>query len=154
MSINFVSPITGGAQTGFTSPTYTVVTDASAPNPRMKQVAVSALGGTQTGVRTHSISDPFTASYLPPAAPKALPSPNSLGKYPNIPMNVHTFIFRKGMNYAANQSPKIGMIRVSCEIPAGADNYDAANVRALASLAEGAIAAFAAGLGDTLVTGI
>lgn len=155
MTILFTSPITGGLQTGMTAPTYTVVSDLSAPNTRTKQVAVTALGGTQTGVRTSTVSDPFTASYTPPSALKALPSPNAVtGKFPQIPTNVHQFNFRKGVNYAANQSPLVAWVEVRIGIPAGADSYDAANVRALASLTEGCIAAFAAGLGDTLVTGI
>lgn len=155
MTIAFTSPITGGNQTGFTSPTYTVVADSSAPNARMKQVAVTALGGTQAGVRTNTVSDPFTASYTPPATLKALPAPNAVtGRYPQIPTNVHQFNFRKGVNFAANQAPLVSWAEVRIGIPAGADSYDAANVRALASLVEGAIAAFAAGLGDTLVTGV
>jgi hypothetical protein len=49
MSISVTSPITGGAQTGLTSPTYTVVTDTAPPGNPGKQVAVTALGGTQAG---------------------------------------------------------------------------------------------------------
>jgi len=155
MTIAFTSPITGGAQTGFTSPTYTVVPDSSAPNPRTKQVAVTALGGTQAGVRTSTVSDPFTASYTPPAALKPLPQPNPVtGKYPQIPFNVHQFNYRKGMNFAPNQAPLVGWVEVRIGIPAGAESQDPANIRALCSLLEGSVAAFAAGLGDTAVTGV
>lgn len=155
MTINFTSPITGGNQTGFTSPTYTIATDLSAPDSRMKQVAVTALGGTQTGVRTSTVSDPFTVSYKPPATLKALPAPNAVtGRYPQIPYNWHTINLRKGVNYAANQAPLPMIIECRIGVPAGSDSYDAANVRAGTSLFEGAVAAFAAGLGDTLVTGI
>lgn len=155
MTISFTSPITGGAQTGFTSPTYTVVPDASAANPRTKQVAVTSLGGTQTNVRTSTVSDPFTVSYTPPAILKSLPQPNPLtGKYPPIPFNVHRFQFRKGMNFATNQIPLVGWAELNIGIPAGAESVDAANIRALASIIEGATAAFVAGLGDTLVTGV
>jgi len=154
MTIVFTSPIVGGAQTGFTNPGYVVVPDASAPNPRTRQVAVTSLDGTQVGVRTSTVSDPFTASYTPPAAPKGLPMVNSLtGRYPQIPFNVHQFNFRKGVNFAANQSPLGAWAELRIGLPAGAE-YDAANVRALASLVEGTIAQFVAGLGDTLVTGI
>jgi len=155
MTISFTSPITGGAQTGFTSPTYTVVPDTSAPNTRTKQVAVTALGGTQAGVRTSTVSDPFRISYTPPAALKQLPQPNAVtGRYGQIPYNWHNIVLEKGVNYAANQSPLPMKVECRIGIPAGADSYDAANVRAGTSLLEGAIAAFAAGLGDTLVTGI
>jgi hypothetical protein len=155
MTIVFTSPITGGAQTGFTSPTYTVVADTSAPNPRTKQVAVTALGGTQASVRTSTVSDPFTVGYTPPASLKALPQPNPVtGKYPQIPFNVHTFNFRKGMNFAANQAPLVGWAEFRIGIPAGAESADAPNIRALASAIEGTLSQFVAGLGDTLVTGI
>lgn len=155
MPIVFTSPITGGAQTGFTSPTYTVTPDSSAPNTRTKQVAVTALGGTQTNVRTSTVSDPFTVSYTPPAVLKALPPVNSqTGRYPQVPFNKHTFMYRKGMNFAAGQTPLVGWAELNIGIPAGADSYDAANVRALASMIEGSIAQLVAGLGDTLVTGI
>lgn len=53
------SPVTGGTQTGLTSPTYTLTADI-APSALGKQHAVTALGGTQTGVRTSSAADPFT----------------------------------------------------------------------------------------------
>jgi hypothetical protein len=154
MTIVFTSPITGGAQTGFASPSFTVISDLSAPDARMNQVAVSAISG-MSGARTSSVSDPFTVSYKPPAALKQLPAPNAItGRYPQIPSNVHTFMFRKGVNYAANQSPLTAWAEVRIGIPAGSDSYDAVNVRALASMIEGAMAQFVAGLGDTLVTGI
>jgi hypothetical protein len=155
MTIAFTSPIAGGAQTGFTSPTYTVVADGSAPNPRTRQVAVTALGGTQVGVRTSTVSDPFTVSYTPPNTLKVLPQPNPVtGKYPPIPFNVHTFDFRKGTNFASNQIPLVSWAKLQIGICAGAETQDAPNIRALASIIEGAVAAFVAGLGDTLVTGV
>ncbi len=154
MTMIYTSPVTGGAQTGFTSPTYTITADASAPNPRTKQYAVTALGGTQTGVRTSTPSDPFTVSYTPPAQLKVLPPVNPItGKYPPVPYNVHQIMLRKGMNFAANQSPLVGWVKCELGLPAGAE-YDAANIRAMASLLEGFIAQQVAGLGDTLVTGI
>ena len=60
MAISLTSPITGAAVTGLTSPTYTVAVDTP-PNTWSKQWAVTALGGTQTGVDTSSsASRPFT----------------------------------------------------------------------------------------------
>ena len=102
MTISLTSPITGAAQTGLTSPTYTHVADV-APTINGKQYAVIALGGTQTNVRTHAISDPFTLTYDRPAQPKALQNPNPVtGRYGSIPKNRHVFRVRKGVNYAAN----------------------------------------------------
>jgi len=65
MTISYTNPVTGAAQTGLTSPTYTLVADI-APDVNGRQWAVSALGGTQTGVRTHSASDPFTITVMRP----------------------------------------------------------------------------------------
>lgn len=56
MAFTLTSPITGAAQTGFTTPTYTHVSDV-APEANGRQVAVTALGGTQTNVIAHSVAD-------------------------------------------------------------------------------------------------
>lgn len=148
------SPVTGAAQTGFTSPTYTLTTDV-APDVNGKQSAVTAVGGTQAGVRTHSVSDPFTVTFTRPKNPRVLPSANPVtGKYGAIPRNSYTYIVRKGVNFAANQAPDLMVCRLNIDIPAGSDAYDAANVRAALSLLAGALYATSSGAGDTLVTGI
>jgi len=154
MTWNPSSPVTGGAQTGLTSPTYTLTTD-TAPDVNGRQHAVTALGGTQTNVRTHSVSDPFTITFIRPKNPKVLPSANPVtGKYSSIPRNTYTMIVRKGVNYAANQAPDVCIARLTIDVPAGADAYDAANIRALMSLIVGALSQQSAGIGDTLVNGI
>lgn len=58
VSISWSSPITGQPQTGLTNPTYTTITDTAPPGNPGKQVAVSALGGTQAGVNVHSVCHP------------------------------------------------------------------------------------------------
>lgn len=151
---SLTSPVTGGAQTGLTSPTYTLTTDV-AQDVNGKQYAVTALGGTQTGVRTHAVSDPFTISFYRPKSPKALPAPNAVtGKYGNVGYNDYTCVARKGVNFAANNAPLTMVHRGGFSVPAGADAYDAVNVRALVSLVIGAYSQTSAGIGDTLVTGI
>jgi hypothetical protein len=126
-----------------------------APDVNGKQHAVTTLGGTQTGVRTHAVSDPFTMTFNRPKNPRALPSPNAVtGKYASIPRNTYTYIVRKGVNYAANQAPDVLIARLTVDVPAGADAYDAPNVRAALSLLAGALYATSSGAGDTLVTGI
>lgn len=148
------SPVTGGPQTGFTSPTYTLTLD-TAPDINGRQHAVTATGGTQAGVRTHSVSDPFTVCYMRPKNPRALPSPNPVtGRYGGVPMNTYGLILRKGVNYAANQAPLISVWRLSQDVPAGSDSYDAANIRAAASLLSGVLFQQASGMGDTLISGI
>lgn len=154
MTWNPSSPVTGGAQTGFTSPTYTLTTDV-APDVNGKQHAVTALGGTQAGVRTHTVSDPFTMTFSRPKSVRALPGPNPVtGKYSSIPMNTYSMIVRKGVNYAANQAPVIAVSREYIDVPAGSDAYDGVNVRALVSLKSGALFAQSSGVGDTLLSGI
>lgn len=154
MTWNPSSPVTGAAQTGFTSPTYTLTQDV-APDVNGKQHAVTTIGGTQTGVRTHSVSDPFTLTATRPKNPRVLPTPNPVtGKYGSIPRNSYTFLVRKGVNYAANQAPDLMIARLSIDVPAGADAYDAANVRAALSLLAGALYATSAGAGDMLASGI
>lgn len=148
------TPVTGGAQTGFTTPTYTLTADV-APDVNGKQHAVTAFGGTQTGVRTHAVSDPFTITFSRPKNPRVLPAPNPVtGKITSIPRNTYTLLVRKGVNFAANNAPDLMLIRCEFSVPAGADAYDAANVRAAVSLLSGVLAQIPSGLGDSLASGI
>jgi hypothetical protein len=156
MAIALSTPVTGGAQTGFTSPTYTVTPDV-APTISGKQWAVTALGGTQAGVRTHSPSDPFTLTWERPGTLRTLANLISglTGLYGKVPMNVYTGVrVRKGVNIAANNVPRVMMIDMKVSIPAGADSYDSANVRAAVSAAVGSLNQLSPGLGDTVATGI
>lgn len=152
MSVTIPTSITGGAQTGFTSPTYTT-TAGSYPGVNGKQNYVTAVGGTQVGVRVHSVSDPFTISAFQPVAPKALGSMNANGIYTNVPVNVYGGSVRKGLIPAANQPSQIGSVDIRVRVPAGSDSYDAANVRAMISAAVGYLNNISSGLGDTSVAG-
>lgn len=148
------SPVTGAAQSTFTSPTYTLTLDV-APDVNGKQYAVTTLGGTQTGVRTHAVSDPFTVTFVRPKVPKTLPSANPVtGKYASIPRNTYAQITRKGVLPAVNQAAEVAICRSYYDIPAGSDSYDAPNVKALVSLHNGVAWQQASGMGDTLVSGI
>lgn len=154
MSFGPSSPVTGGAQTGLTSPTYTIVSDTP-PVAHSEQVAVTALGGTQTGVRVHSVSSPFTLAMFRPATFKSIGVPNpSTGVITTIPRNVYKLITRKGVQPAANQ-PYVPMLVVTeISVPAGGDTYDAVNIRAAMSLHIGALWAQSAGIGDSLIDGV
>lgn len=150
---NPTSPITGAAQTGFTSPTYTFVDDI-APDVNGRQKAVSALGGTQAGVTVHSVASPFTLTFTRPKAFKALGTPNPVtGRLPAYPRNSYVTITRKGVSVASNQPFQTLIIRTTIEVPAGADTADPANVRAALSAHIGLLNQQSAGLGDTTVTG-
>lgn len=146
--------ITGTAQTNFTTPTYTLTADV-APDANGKQVAVTALGGTQTGVTTHSVASPFTLTFVRPKSYKTLGQPNPVtGRLPAVPSNPYNIITRKGVTPLAGQPAKTMVVRTIIEVPAGADSYDAANVRAALSAHIGALSQQSAGVGDTCATGI
>jgi hypothetical protein len=153
MSITLTSPVTGAAQTGFTSPTYTMSQD-TAVDSNAKRYIVTTAGGTQTGVRVHSISDPFAVTFVRQKVLNALPSANPItGKYPRVPRNRYWVLTEKGANYATSQSPDIAHAKTMLDIPAGSDAQDAPNLRALTSLHSGVFWQVASGMGDTLVNG-
>jgi hypothetical protein len=153
MSVTVSTPVTGGAQTGLTTPTYTVAQDTSFP-ANGKQWIVTALGGTQTGVTTHSVAAPFTISVQRPASLATLGVPNpSNGVVYNIKKNTYKIVTRKGVTVLAGQPMQTMIIRTEIEVPAGADLADPANVRAAQSLHNGTVAQVSAGLGDTTVQG-
>lgn len=150
MSIALTSPVTGGPQTGFTSPTYTVIAD-TAPGTNGKQWAVSAIGGTQTGVRSHSASDPFTVTFERPVSVRQAPIPNPVtGVIGNVPRNTYKVRVRKGVIPVVGQNPQVMLITGVHDVPAGADIADSSNVRAGLSLYNGALWQQSAGWGDTL----
>lgn len=154
MSVTISSPVTGAAQTGFTSPTYTIVADSLPASVAGKQYYVSALGGTQASVDVHSVAKPFTISVFRPPVLKVLPNPNPLtGIIKNVPVNNYKIITRKGAVPYANQQPQMILIRTTIEVPAGVETYEPEELRAALSLHIGALSANASGIGDTAVTG-
>lgn len=154
MSFNPSSPVTGSAQTGLTSPTYTLTVDTS-PSNNSKQWAVTALGGTQTSVDAHSVSKPFTLSVFRPTVLKTLPQANPVtGVIKNIPVNTYKVITRKGAAPAANQSALVPRVYTVVEVPAGVDTYEPEDLRAMLSLHFGSLSAQSAGIGDMIVSGI
>ncbi len=147
------SSTTGGAQTGFTSPTFTLVDD-TAPVVNAKQKTCTALGGTQGSATANSASSPFTATFYKPAAAKQLPAANPVtGLRGQIPNNQYKLIIRKG-GYAAAGVPVTAIVRLTIDIPAGMDSYNPDEVRSLASFLVGVLSEESADLGDTLVTGV
>jgi hypothetical protein len=154
MSFAPASPVTGAAVAGLTSPTYTLVTD-TAPNINGKQYAISALGGTQTGVDVNSVSKPFTLTFFRPPQLRTLPQANPLtGVIKNVPVNTYKLITRKGAAPAANQAPIVARITTIIEVPAGTDTYEPEELRALISCHAGTMWVAASGIADTVVTGV
>lgn len=155
MSFTLSSPVTGGAQTGLTSPTYTVSADTP-PNSSGKQYAVTALGGTQAGVDTSSSpSRPFTVTLSRPANLRSLGAVDPVtGVLRAVPRNVYEIRTRKGVTPLAGQSAVPTQIVTTLSIPAGSDIADPANIRAALSLHIGTLNQISASIGDTLVTGV
>lgn len=154
MAVSLTSPVTGAAQTGLTSPTYTLATDV-ANDVNGKQWAITALGGTQTGVTVSSVSSPFTVSFYRPKVLKILGLPDAItGIVRSVPRNTHTCIVRKGVTPLAGQPITNMVMKCTIDVPAGSDTADAPNVRAGFSLLIGALSQISAGWGDTAVSGI
>jgi hypothetical protein len=147
------SPVTGSAQTGLTSPTHTLTADVP-PNAFGRQYAVTALGGTQTGVRTHSASDPFTVTIERPPVIRAVPPVSASGVLPKVPLNTYVVRVRKGAICVVNQAPQLAQFELRLGIPAGSDVNDSEDLRSALSLMGGVIAQISASLGDMLITGI
>ncbi len=147
------SSTTGGTVTGLTSPTYTLVDD-TAPVVNAKQKTVSALGGTQGSATANSASRPFTATFYRPAAIRPLPAANPVtGLRGQVPNNQYKLVIRKG-GYAAADVPVTAIARLTVDIPAGMDSYNADEVRALVSFLVGLLNEESADLADTLLTGV
>jgi len=154
MSFAPTSPVTGATVTGLTTPTYTLSAD-SPPDVNAKQFAVTALGGTQTGVDVHSVSKPFTLAMFKPKKMNALPQANSTtGIIKDVPNNVYKIIGRKGAVPAANQVPRTAIINMSISIPAGTDTYEAEEIRAQWSAFVGMLNQNSSALCDVFLTGI
>lgn len=148
--ITLTSPVTGGLQTGFTAPTYTLTQDTSV-STNGKAYAVTTLGGTQVGVSVHAAALPFTWAYFKPLVYRMLGRANtSTGIISTVPTNTHKIRVRKGVIPAANQVPAIMTINIDIGVPANAELYDAPNVLAAISLAQGTLTQLAASIGDTI----
>jgi hypothetical protein len=155
MSISVTSPITGGAQTGFTTPTYTVTNDTAPPGNPGKQVVVTALGGTQAGVTAHSVASPFSINFTRPSNLRVLGVPNPVtGVVSAVPTNTYKCIVRKGVLPLAGQAYKNAVLTANCDIPAGADLADPSNIRAAFSAFIGVLNQQSAGFGDLAINGV
>lgn len=150
------TPVTGAAQTGLTSPTYTLTADQAPDNVgNAKQHAITGIGGTQTGVIVHSVAAPFTCTFSRPRILRVLPRVNQLtGALGIVPLNTYTLRTRKGVLPLAGQAYQTMQIVTSISIPAGADLADAPNIRAALSLHFGMEWQVSSGIGDTGINGV
>lgn len=154
MSIALTSPVTGSTVSGLTSPTYTVSAD-TAPNAFSKQWAVTAIGGTQTGVDSGtSASRPWTIMAYRPQNIRALQSVDTNNVLRVVPFNSYGILVRKGLTPLAGQASRTAQFRAEFAMPAGADVADQANVKAAISSFIGVLNQQSSGIADTLVTGV
>lgn len=154
MSFAPASPVTGAAVTGLTTPTYTIAAD-TAPNINGKQYAVSALGGTQTGVDVNTVSKPFTICFFRPQVLRVLPQTNPItGVVKNIPVNTYKLVTRKGAVPAVNQQCQVARITTTIEVPAGTETYEPEDISAMISAHFGVLWNQASGIADTVKTGV
>lgn len=156
MAFTPTSPVTGAAQTGLTSPTYTLTQDV-APSIDGKQWAVTAIGGTQTGVAAHSMAAPFTMTVTRVKNVRSVPQVNSstgVLTNTNVPLNVSKFLIRKATVPVVGQAPAVSSVMVEIRTAAGADTADPLAIKAMLSLAIGALQQQSANLGDSVITNI
>lgn len=153
MTITVNSPITGSAQTGLTSPTYTTVAD-TAPAANIRQWAVTALDGTQSGVRPHSASAPFILRAQRPLVYKGLSPLGSNGILRSVPRNTLKLGVLKSVIPLADQAPVVAQLWLTWDVPAGTAEADANSLMAMASCLFGWVADQSAGIGDAARTGI
>lgn len=150
--MSLTSPITGGAQSGFTSPTYTHILDKF-PGNNGVQYAVTALGGTQTGATAHTADKPFTISVERPESVR-VQTVNANGITVSNGRNRHKIMVRKGMPAVTGQPALLATGEVILSLPVGAESVSPAEIRAMVSCLLGAAWQYSAGLGDQAVTAV
>lgn len=147
------SSTTGGAQTGVTSPTFTLATDTPPAINAVKKV-VTAYSGAGLTVSANSASKPFDCTFFKPVVLKSLPAANPVsGLRGQIPNNQYKLIIRKGG--LAEAGVPVGMtIRLTFDVPAGMETYNPDEVRAAVSFLVGVLNEESADISDTLLTGV
>lgn len=149
-----LSDITGTAQTGLTTPGFTVVADTPPPGVKGKQYAVSALTGTQTGVEPSAVGKPFTLTYIGPVNPKGSPAVSqTTGQPTSTPRNTHKFIVRKGVEVVSGYFATMNAT-LQLDVPAGSELKDPESIRSALSALIGALSQISSGLGDTVCSGV
>lgn len=146
------SPLTGAAQTGFTSPTYTLSAD-NAPSSNGRQYAITAVGGTQSGVTTTGAATPFTLSFFKPTVNKVR-GLDASGRAVTVPTNVYKQITRKSVALDGFGTTRVMLVTTIIEVPAGAESTAPSEVRAALSCHIGALSNASAGIGDTVIQGV
>lgn len=146
------SPVTGAAQTGFTSPTFPLTADKFIGNNGVQYAVDGALGGTQTGATSQTASSPFTISIERPAVLKTQ-AVNANGVTISQGRNRHIIRVRKGMPAVSGQPPLVGIAEAVISVPVGSESVSPAEIRAMLSCFIGVLTQYSAALGNQVVTG-
>lgn len=158
MSLSPNATVTGGAQTGFTSPTFTIAADTP-PESNAKQWYVSALGGTQTGASAHAGASPFTVAFFRPKSFRRPATPNgvlSISGGANGVKGKNTFklIVRKGVfAYDTNYRDGLLMATLSVDVPVGSESMSKDDIRSAISCLIGFLNGNSAAIGDSIIDG-
>lgn len=157
MTVGITSPVTGSAQTGMTSPTFTFTEDRVIGSQPARRFLVSARGGSGTNNVTtdvHAVSRPFSVTITRPASFKPAPVVNAASGIAirSTGKNEYKFTVAKGIT-AATGLADVAFFDGAIRIPAGADINDVAGVKALLSAAIGVLSSIASGFGDTVIDG-
>lgn len=129
MTISLTGPTAAITAGGLTAATYTFTADM-ASDLRSKVYVVTAVGGTQSGVNTHTVDSPKQFIVKKPATFLQPSSYNvTTGRYGKVPKNVTRVIGRGSANVATGQVELIPMT-LDIGIPAGAFTFDRPNVEA------------------------
>jgi len=148
------SPVAGAVETSFSSPTYTLTSDTP-PDINAKQYAITAVGGTQVGVTSHSVGSPFTHTMFRPKVLKVLGNPNPVtGIITGVERNVYSNLTRKGVTVLAGQPINLSTMKSVIDLPAGSDTADAPNVKALQSCHIGILWESSNDIGDVSLSGV
>lgn len=151
LALNGVA-VTYGAQTGFTTATGTCTT-GRAPDAQSSRFDVTALGGTQAGVRAHSMSDPFSILLRAPKSAKPRPVISADGLIVgNVALNEFQALVTKGC-YVYGTNPRNAYADLRVKVPAGADTVDPANIRAMIGFLVGVLNTYSATIGTDAVVG-
>lgn len=121
MSISLTSPVTGSAQTGFTSPTYTIESSQAADS-NGKHWVVTALGGTQGSASANTVGFPFTfTAWIPKVFKSITPAlANLTGFSKQVPKNEWVYKTTKGVSINGVGGMSQAEIITYVRIPVGA----------------------------------
>jgi hypothetical protein len=105
-------------------------------------------------VDTQSLaSRPWTITFGRPGTIRQQNAVDSSGVLRNVPFNTYTIVGRKGLTPLTGQASRTSVMRTEIPVPAGADVYDQANLKAMISSYFGVCVAGADGIYDMLSTG-